>query len=420
MLQTVISFIIAHAVTAQLYIRSPSPRSPCQQSEPHPCASDLSDICGMELPSSYEGVYNARICLRANHDFISNDCRSYVEVKSPSIVEPCFEQIVKFCRGVQPGSNRLHTCLYNNMEDLTVRCANALMDENTPKEVLEDDFLPTLQQMVDETNFFANLMDVFSSNIFGVFPSSTYIYFTGSSSASKSTSNTIIQVNNEVDSSTFFDDDDESNYFDYNDYDVSYYYNYYGGVQELYNEDAESESSAATSFNDERVAGADVVAPPRSSGVVTSYDVHANDGSDSLFSVVSDLFNMFGATPLDASISEALPSSPSSSFSEEEEEEEQDARASTETQMEKAVVQKDTRTESVGSVSSDVTGEAKSDAPAPAAPAVIGTAESSASGPAVGAGSSIPAMDLILRRPFVDVSSSVARKMKEIATKLFQ
>lgn len=139
LVQTVTVLVVTSRVVLGQNIRRPqldlqldSSQQRASQQQ-HPCADDLSSICGMGLPDSYEGVYNARLCLRHNHEDVSVGCQIFVEKTSPSIVEPCFDQISTFCKDMKPGSGRIHSCLYDSINDLTVRCANALIDENTPK-----------------------------------------------------------------------------------------------------------------------------------------------------------------------------------------------------------------------------------------------------------------------------------------------
>lgn len=98
-------------------------------SQQHPCFDDLASICGMELPNSYENEYNVRLCLSHNHDCVSVGCQNFVVKNCPSIVEPCYDEITRFCKNVKPGSDRIRNCLYESMNHLTVRCANSLIDE---------------------------------------------------------------------------------------------------------------------------------------------------------------------------------------------------------------------------------------------------------------------------------------------------
>jgi len=104
----------------------------------HPCVGDLRNYCSIGLPSTFEEILTARLCLHTNSKEMSKECSVYVLETSPSIIEPCFEGIKNYCNGVVPGNGALHQCLMDNLEDQTVRCANALFDD--AQEVDDDDF----------------------------------------------------------------------------------------------------------------------------------------------------------------------------------------------------------------------------------------------------------------------------------------
>lgn len=130
----------------------------------HPCQMDLKTLCGVELPNSYEEILDARMCLHSNENSIQQSCKSYVLEQAPSIVEPCYEGIIKFCPSVVPGSGALHNCLMKNLDDQTVRCANALFADE--REVDEDDFSVMVvipSSTSTSNNMFQMFFDLFSS-----------------------------------------------------------------------------------------------------------------------------------------------------------------------------------------------------------------------------------------------------------------
>ncbi len=94
-------------------------------SEGNPCTEDISNICGMAFPESYQSVYDARMCLRSSLE-TSLSCRDYLENVSPSIIEPCYNEITRNCKNVNPGNNRMHECLSKYSESLTKECSAAL------------------------------------------------------------------------------------------------------------------------------------------------------------------------------------------------------------------------------------------------------------------------------------------------------
>lgn len=95
-----------------------------------PCEGELDSICGIHTgPNSYQEVYDARMCLWANRDQLSNICRTYIMEISPSIIEPCYDQIILYCKGVQPGENRIHNCLLTKDQESKEKDSSILPKE---------------------------------------------------------------------------------------------------------------------------------------------------------------------------------------------------------------------------------------------------------------------------------------------------
>lgn len=96
------------------------------------CEPDLHHICGPEkFPTETVDLFAARMCLRANSDAIGSSCMNYLMVENPSIVEPCFENINKFCNGVPAGDSRIHQCLTNVRlpDQLSEKCYVIMREE---------------------------------------------------------------------------------------------------------------------------------------------------------------------------------------------------------------------------------------------------------------------------------------------------
>lgn len=94
------------------------------------CEPDLHRICGLEsFPTETADIYQARMCLRANSDFIDASCVNYLTVTNPSIVEPCFAEINVYCKYVPAGDSRVHHCLEAVIPHLSAKCADVVKSE---------------------------------------------------------------------------------------------------------------------------------------------------------------------------------------------------------------------------------------------------------------------------------------------------
>ncbi len=115
------------------------------ETETNPCAEDISNICGMPFPVDDLAVYDTRLCLKENSLHVSIKCQDYVSSLTPSIIEPCFNEIRTFCKNVQPGANRIHTCLSMHENELTEECSVALsLDE--PTSSIQIDFSSKIEE----------------------------------------------------------------------------------------------------------------------------------------------------------------------------------------------------------------------------------------------------------------------------------
>lgn len=86
--------------------------------EKGPCHLDLIEVCNLPYPTTYQGIFDARMCLWGNRDKITKECLQYLLHDSPSVIEPCYEPIAQFCGDVVPGDNRVHNCLRDKAADI--------------------------------------------------------------------------------------------------------------------------------------------------------------------------------------------------------------------------------------------------------------------------------------------------------------
>jgi hypothetical protein len=126
---------IETASTSQSTESSPIvPASAQTQSNEAPCGAELKDICGVPLPIAYHEIFDARKCLWANRDSLSDRCSQYLLYQSRSIIEPCYDAILLYCNNVRPGENRIHQCLLQNAKsDVSEQCRDILQEDGVNK-----------------------------------------------------------------------------------------------------------------------------------------------------------------------------------------------------------------------------------------------------------------------------------------------
>lgn len=94
-----------------------------------PCQEELASICGTSNIADYEQSFQARMCLRAGRAKLGENCQAYLRDESPSIVEPCFNEINTRCSNIQPGENRILMCLMDQeYASMGEDCKTALAD----------------------------------------------------------------------------------------------------------------------------------------------------------------------------------------------------------------------------------------------------------------------------------------------------
>lgn len=93
-----------------------------------PCSSDVAEYCSsdafLEGEEDYATVYSKRLCLQKHVTQLTLTCLAHLE-SAPTVVEYCSEDILQNCAEVDPGENRVHTCL-NAVETNTEPCAEYL------------------------------------------------------------------------------------------------------------------------------------------------------------------------------------------------------------------------------------------------------------------------------------------------------
>ncbi len=91
----------------------------------NPCSKDITNLCGMSSPRSYQEIFDARLCLKSSNE-ISNECQAYLTNVSPSVVEPCFEDINKYCFNAAHTFDQMSNCLSKYSVELSNTCSVAL------------------------------------------------------------------------------------------------------------------------------------------------------------------------------------------------------------------------------------------------------------------------------------------------------
>lgn len=85
-----------------------------------PCGRDVLRLCDVHGNDDYTSVYEKRLCLARNAMEVTPMCMAHL-LGSPTVVEYCASDIDFYCPNVDPGENRVHTCLAKN--ELLPECA---------------------------------------------------------------------------------------------------------------------------------------------------------------------------------------------------------------------------------------------------------------------------------------------------------
>lgn len=133
----VVSGVAWHVVAAANLLRTITKdyellpdNGPLREYENGPCQEDLIEICELPYPTTYKGTFDARMCLWANRDHVSQECLRYLTKESPSIIEPCYDSILASCRDITPGDNRLHNCLQRQAQDSMLPECKIVLDRD--------------------------------------------------------------------------------------------------------------------------------------------------------------------------------------------------------------------------------------------------------------------------------------------------
>lgn len=125
----------------------------------NPCEADVNNLCATAFPTSYQGLLEARHCLRANIDEVSKSCIEYLTVTRKSILEPCYVEITEHCRNVVPVSSDqiIKDCLLKYDNSLSLQCFEAVKEE-----------------VFDEAEVHCSFLNPSSENALGT-PQNTYL-----------------------------------------------------------------------------------------------------------------------------------------------------------------------------------------------------------------------------------------------------
>jgi len=115
------------AVYTSIVVSQSDSSTPLSSSD---CSADLI-LCSVTNPVSIADIYQTRICLWSNKDFVSDQCKTFLTTTSPSIVEPCLYEIQTYCSGVSPGFGQVHNCLTARPNDLSLGCSTAIVADNS-------------------------------------------------------------------------------------------------------------------------------------------------------------------------------------------------------------------------------------------------------------------------------------------------
>jgi hypothetical protein len=101
------------------------------------CKDELLKFCNVSSqPNSYRSVFQSRMCLQANKNQLSKKCGDFLENESPSIVEPCFEEINGHCNNTENDKEFDAAKCINKLPKNKIRteCRVAMMDfVNSPE-----------------------------------------------------------------------------------------------------------------------------------------------------------------------------------------------------------------------------------------------------------------------------------------------
>lgn len=118
------------------------------------CEQELVNFCKLNSFRGFEQNFEARMCLRAFRDMLSEQCLQRLQVV-PSIVEPCYQEISTYCQDVEPGDNRILSCLVKqDYAGIARDCQLALSEYDWTAELdvieTDDDASPISDDLIDE------------------------------------------------------------------------------------------------------------------------------------------------------------------------------------------------------------------------------------------------------------------------------
>lgn len=115
------------------------------------CENELQSICGMTFPDTYQGIFDARMCLWSNRESLAPQCSQYLLQTSPSVIEPCFDQILRYCKDVSPGNNRIHACLLKNaVAEASPQCLR-ILEQDTMEDRKSASYVMDVKELKDNS-----------------------------------------------------------------------------------------------------------------------------------------------------------------------------------------------------------------------------------------------------------------------------
>merc|ERR1712100_669417 len=91
------------------------------------CVQDLKQFCddGTSFYSDPDDIakkFSDQMCLVRHMEEISSECADSINVEG-NIAKKCFHDIDTRCGDVKPGDNKIHTCLWEQVDELESQCA---------------------------------------------------------------------------------------------------------------------------------------------------------------------------------------------------------------------------------------------------------------------------------------------------------
>ena len=107
------------------------------------CATDLAALCPNEAAIKGDALgssFYQQMCLMRHRPKLSGSCLGFLSSQEENLVSQCSADIDGLCPDVEPGSNRIHSCLWEQKQSLSASCREQL-SKSRPRVVGSDDAL---------------------------------------------------------------------------------------------------------------------------------------------------------------------------------------------------------------------------------------------------------------------------------------